>query len=1174
VYEAIVNEFLASGKVDSNVQDTLTIVLEEATRHFADSLQYQRDHRYLRLWMLYASLVDNSRVIFEFLMKKAIAAENAIFYQEYAAVLELADLCVSHFCTNLKPTFYARRTKAEEIYKLGISKKAHPLILLKQRFSEHQSRIRSKFQTSHTIAALSQTSLICQTRQQVMGKDVNLAMWAAAAMSSKDDNTLGASNSQISKTSNRSDTPTSDASMRASPSLDSIRRNPLRRHLSPTPPPTAPSTSTKQAGSFANECRFDFDSRLPNGKRHPYAHLLNQTSSSASGSSKRPERLMFELSDLLSPSGVESSFEEIRLRKMGLLNKRWTLAEEPPAVAASSDESVQTDDEQGPEERIAVKFNDQDENQGPTRRKPSASRQMTFEPTVTLNTKAALNDVYGMFNSPEKTRKLSAAMIKEVSTQESRPSSSLSMHAVTPGSKSSQRHQRTLIDSSSEIEVFQDEEAAPVHGKCFSKCCNKISHKEVDENAGISRTPKSTFVPFADDTEPSPASVFKPSANSGARTPFGLARPKTPGSPTGGKEMASPLKTHSRESSSSEPQPENVFSLPQRPEAFRPVSRSGRVVSTGSDDLRVDQDDVFNVFQPETDPAPQPQPAVRNRDMPIYGTPSLQNNLLHKEEEPAASSKAISTFTPFTDEEEAPVFETPANNNKPSLSAARGQAPLSFLDQDPALEYEYVEEYEAELDDEDAYRRPQAGRCGAFNVMTPITERTCEFTTSTRAFSTPSERYEAYGVDRDAPENVILDKTEMLSLSDSVSAASRFKPPNPCNPFDPAILSTLLSFLPEEKGHHEMKNVKSNHLQTIQKFVNVEKKRGSGGFSRSTSMGQTMLDVLLGNSIFQVVDKLGEGGFGAVFRVREVPDGDTTFDEDREEDEFLFAALKIVHPRNVWEFYVLRDLIRNLPPSLRISVIEARALYTFESESVMVLDCEWGTLLELVNKASQARVAQHGGSGLSEVLVIFFARELLRIVEGMHRVGFIHGDMKIDNCLLRLHEDPDETASWESKFDPSGHGGWNHKGIRLIDFGRTISTRIFPQGQQFIGDWPTDARDCIELQENRPWTYQTDYFGLAGIFYCMLYGKYLETKIVDGRVHIAQPLKRYWQVDIWSRVFDVLLNSSTVYEDGLLPISDVLREIRLEMEDWLVENSTRQQLKGLLKKAAILKDQE
>ena len=130
-----------------------------------------------------------------------------------------------------------------------------------------------------------------------------------------------------------------------------------------------------------------------------------------------------------------------------------------------------------------------------------------------------------------------------------------------------------------------------------------------------------------------------------------------------------------------------------------------------------------------------------------------------------------------------------------------------------------------------------------------------------------------------------------------------------------------------------------------------------------------------------------------------------------------------------------------------------------------------------------------------------------------------------------------------------------------------------------MGDWAPDARDCLELREGKPWTYQTDYFGLAGIVYCMLYGKYIEASSVtqapetDGppRYKLATPFKRYWQGDLWTRLFDMLLNSALVHPDGKLPLCDEVGAIREEMEEWLQRNCNRagNTLKGLLKKVEL-----
>jgi checkpoint serine/threonine-protein kinase len=139
---------------------------------------------------------------------------------------------------------------------------------------------------------------------------------------------------------------------------------------------------------------------------------------------------------------------------------------------------------------------------------------------------------------------------------------------------------------------------------------------------------------------------------------------------------------------------------------------------------------------------------------------------------------------------------------------------------------------------------------------------------------------------------------------------------------------------------------------------------------------------------------------------------------------------------------------------------------------------------------------------------------------------------------------------------------------------------MFPPGQTFVAEWATDARGCIEMRDGRPWTYQADYFGLAGIVYCMLYGKYIEASSImpvtqqqpqqvnDPQYKIVTVFKRYWQAELWTRLFDVLLNPCSVRPDGALPVSDTLALLRAEMETWLQTNCnwSSNTLKGLLKK--------
>lgn len=62
-------------------------LLEETTRLFKDDSAYKGDLRYLKLWSLYASYVEDPAVIYAFLLRSGIGTVYAHVYEEYALTL-------------------------------------------------------------------------------------------------------------------------------------------------------------------------------------------------------------------------------------------------------------------------------------------------------------------------------------------------------------------------------------------------------------------------------------------------------------------------------------------------------------------------------------------------------------------------------------------------------------------------------------------------------------------------------------------------------------------------------------------------------------------------------------------------------------------------------------------------------------------------------------------------------------------------------------------------------------------------------------------------------------------------------------------------------------------------------------------------------------------------------
>ena len=168
----------------------------------------------------------------------------------------------------------------------------------------------------------------------------------------------------------------------------------------------------------------------------------------------------------------------------------------------------------------------------------------------------------------------------------------------------------------------------------------------------------------------------------------------------------------------------------------------------------------------------------------------------------------------------------------------------------------------------------------------------------------------------------------------------------------------------------------------------------------------------------------------------------------------------------------------------------------------------------------------------------------------MHTAGILHGDLKADNCLVRLPTlSSQDSQLWDTEYSRHGQKQWSTKGLTLIDFGRGVDTTAFLQNVKFIADWKTGKQDCPEMRELRPWTFQGDYWGMAAVIHTCLFGKYIEDVAVldsaaspsledglDGEVlrsqevkqgkryKLRETLKRYWATEIWTPVFDVLMN--------------------------------------------------
>ncbi|MCP9257163.1 BMA-BUB-1, isoform b [Dirofilaria immitis] len=236
--------------------------------------------------------------------------------------------------------------------------------------------------------------------------------------------------------------------------------------------------------------------------------------------------------------------------------------------------------------------------------------------------------------------------------------------------------------------------------------------------------------------------------------------------------------------------------------------------------------------------------------------------------------------------------------------------------------------------------------------------------------------------------------------------------------------------------------------------------------------------VVLGGERFDIECLIAEGGFAKVYKGKS-EDGN-------------FYAVKFQMPPCRWEVYACEALRIRMPKIMLNGIMNIRDAYLFPNASAIVYEYH-------KSPNGLPRVGDWSD------------------IEAVHNVQIIHGDIKPDNFMIlhRLNED----ATLEQILDKKSFT------LKLIDWGRAIDMS-FLKGYTFRGKAGTVAFDCSEMQDGRPWTYQTDFYGFVSTLHVIIYGKYMKLfRNAVGRYCTTSVMKRRWhQRNLLEDIFDMCLN--------------------------------------------------
>ncbi|XP_055343014.1 mitotic checkpoint serine/threonine-protein kinase BUB1 beta-like [Paramacrobiotus metropolitanus] len=276
-----------------------------------------------------------------------------------------------------------------------------------------------------------------------------------------------------------------------------------------------------------------------------------------------------------------------------------------------------------------------------------------------------------------------------------------------------------------------------------------------------------------------------------------------------------------------------------------------------------------------------------------------------------------------------------------------------------------------------------------------------------------------------------------------------------------------------------------------------------------------------------VEEKLGEGSYAAVYRVRCRSDASNTW------------ALKVQPKSGWWDQYIHSEILRRLNASADYQkslpyIINAQQFFRLKDDGTYNLLplFEHDTILKLV-KAFQNSPEK----SVPEPLCMKLTLDVLRAVESLHSIGIIHGDIKADNFLIQgLKEMSLAESAEEFVAIPSAV---------LTDFGCGIDTTLFETGTTFSTMRKGKTTAGFEILQGRPWTYEIDLYGVLDVIHTMLFGEYMKVYEEGGIWKITKSFKRSYS-EIWSQTFHKLLNTASADQ---LPN---LCEIRKEFEETTV----------------------
>jgi checkpoint serine/threonine-protein kinase len=129
--------------------------------------------------------------------------------------------------------------------------------------------------------------------------------------------------------------------------------------------------------------------------------------------------------------------------------------------------------------------------------------------------------------------------------------------------------------------------------------------------------------------------------------------------------------------------------------------------------------------------------------------------------------------------------------------------------------------------------------------------------------------------------------------------------------------------------------------------------------------------------------------------------------------------------------------------------------------------------------------------------------------------------------------------------------------VTLTDFGRAIDLEDLdsstPLDCKLKGRACRDDMMCVAMRNGLPWSFDVDTYGLCDTAHILLFGCGMEItrNTATGRFAPKQKFRRYHQIELWSLLFDTLLNLEEPSKTAIGSRPGSLRQVRNKFDTYL-----------------------